>query len=174
MPDDWDKDVYPQPPRRTPVVNKQTILPNPVDYAMKIFYYAVDKPITVLREWMDHLHTRQTFYYYHRQYRRVPDMTECQQGDYLCYYEADMQWKRDCMVDEEIVKVMQERLSACQQWEGKSYRQNCAKQLQQFTEVAKAFQSRYGDLGAYGNARKCLMKQKHKMIEERRKQATEA
>lgn len=49
MPDDYDKDAYPEPPRRTPVVDKQTILPNPVLIASKIFYYSVDLPVTAFR-----------------------------------------------------------------------------------------------------------------------------
>lgn len=49
MPDDYDKDAYPEPPRRTPVVDKQTALPNPVLIASKIFYYSVDLPVTTFR-----------------------------------------------------------------------------------------------------------------------------
>lgn len=45
-------------------------------------------------------------------------------------------------VDQEIVKVVQERMRACHQREGHSYLQNCAKEIQLFNEVTKNFQSR--------------------------------
>lgn len=49
MPADYDKDAYPEPPRKTPVVDKQTALPNPALILTKVFYYAVDLPVTTFR-----------------------------------------------------------------------------------------------------------------------------
>ncbi|MEE6497938.1 hypothetical protein FKM82_002933 [Ascaphus truei] len=173
MPEEPDKDVYPEPPSRTPVSDKQTALPNPAIIVGTLFHYVVDGPVTILHDWIERQQSRNKFYYYHKTFRRVPDITECDVNDYTCCFEAEMQWKRDHQVDQEIVKIVQERMRACQQREGHSYIQNCAKELEQFAQTAKSYQARYGDLGAFGNARKCLMKQKHRMIAER-KAAAEA
>ncbi|XP_046894829.1 NADH dehydrogenase [ubiquinone] 1 beta subcomplex subunit 10 [Hypomesus transpacificus] len=169
MPQDYDKDAYPEPPRKSPVAEKQTSLPNPALILSKLYYYSVDLPVTTVKGFAEAIQSNHKYYYYHQNFRRVPELTECQEGDYLCYYEAEMQWRRDHKVDQEIVKVVQERLRACQQREGNSYHQNCVKELQQFEQVAKAYQSRYGDLGAYASARKCLMKQKERMVAEAQK-----
>ncbi|XP_034449858.1 NADH dehydrogenase [ubiquinone] 1 beta subcomplex subunit 10 [Hippoglossus hippoglossus] len=164
MPADYDKGAYPEPPRKTPVVDKQTALPNPAVILSKLFYYSVDLPVTTFRDAVDSIRSRNKAVYYHQKFRRVPDLAECQHGDYLCYYEAEMQWRRDYKVDQEIVKVVQERMRACQQREGPSYHQNCAQEIQQFNETTNNFLSRYGDLGAYASGRKCLMKQKERMM----------
>ncbi|KAK7174315.1 hypothetical protein R3I93_001506 [Phoxinus phoxinus] len=168
MPEDHDKDVYPVPPRQTPAVDKQTTLPNPALILSKLFYYSVDVPVSTFRGIIEGIQGDKSKYY-HQKFRRVPELTECREGDYLCYYEAEMQWRRDFKVDQEIVKVIKDRLRACQQREGHSYMQNCNTELKQFDQVTKAFQSRYADLGAYGSGRKCLMKQKERMMAETQK-----
>lgn len=49
MPEDYDKRAYPEPPRQTPAVDKQTALPNPALILSKVFYYSVDLPVTTFR-----------------------------------------------------------------------------------------------------------------------------
>ncbi|XP_048349410.1 NADH dehydrogenase [ubiquinone] 1 beta subcomplex subunit 10 [Sphaerodactylus townsendi] len=176
MPEQPDRDVPGEPPRRTPAPNPLSAIPNPLDLVLKIFNYTVDAPVTAWRDFIERQHAKHKLYYYHRNFRRVPDLTECLEEDYACFFEAEMQWERDMKVDQEIINIVQANLTACSHREGENRIQNCAKEFQQFKDAAKAYQIKYGDLGAFGNGRKCLMKQKHRMIAERKaaKAATEA
>ncbi|XP_071976081.1 NADH dehydrogenase [ubiquinone] 1 beta subcomplex subunit 10 [Engystomops pustulosus] len=168
MPESVDKDVYPEPPRQTPAPNRQSTVPDPVPLVIGLFSYVVDKPVTAFHDWMERQRAKRRIHYYHREFRRVPDLTQCMEDDVLCHYEANMQWKRDHLVDQEIVKIMRQRVAACRTREGESADQNCAPLIKQYAEVCKAFKARYEDLGYYGGARTCLMKQKERMMEERK------
>ncbi|XP_069838182.1 NADH dehydrogenase [ubiquinone] 1 beta subcomplex subunit 10 [Dendropsophus ebraccatus] len=168
MPESVDKDVYPEPPTQTPVPNRQSALPDPVHVLTSLFSYAVDKPVTAFHDWMESQRAKRRIQYYHREFRRVPDLAHCLEEDYVCHYEANKQFKRDFLVDQEIVKIIRERVTACRVREGGSADQNCAPLLKQYTEICKAYKNRYEDLGYYGGARNCLMKQKERMMEERK------
>uniref|UniRef100_A0A663F5Z3 NADH dehydrogenase [ubiquinone] 1 beta subcomplex subunit 10 n=1 Tax=Aquila chrysaetos chrysaetos TaxID=223781 RepID=A0A663F5Z3_AQUCH len=173
MPEDRDWEAYKVPPTRTPESERITSVPNPITFIQTVFNYVIDAPVTFVREWIERQQAKNKFYYYHQKFRRVPDLSECLEGDYLCFYEAEAQWRRDRYgwFDQEIVEIVRERLGACKQREGPNQFQNCAKEMEQLAQVTKAYQDRYGDLGVHGNARTCLMKQKHRMMEERKAQA---
>lgn len=49
MPRDVIREAYPEPPTQTPVSDRQTSVPNPVDIAMKAFNIVVDRPVTAFR-----------------------------------------------------------------------------------------------------------------------------
>ncbi|XP_075686690.1 NADH dehydrogenase [ubiquinone] 1 beta subcomplex subunit 10 [Rhinoderma darwinii] len=168
MPDSVDKDVYTEPPRQTPVPTRQSTLPDPIPLVVGLFSYAVDKPVTAFHDWMESQRANRRLHYYHREFRRIPDLSQCLEDDFVCHYEANKQWKRDYLVDQEIVKIIRGRVAACRSREGDSADQNCAQLLKEYADVCKAYKSRYEDLGAYGGARKCLMKQKERMMEERK------
>merc|ERR1712055_1226317 len=109
----------------------------------------VDTPITWARETIsakenpDHV-------WYHRKFRRVPTIDECYTDDIVCYTEANEQFKRDRMVDNEILNILRQRQEDCVMWNGHDYK------------------TKYGDLGVYGTVKDALMKQKHRMIWERK------
>ncbi|KAJ4931858.1 hypothetical protein JOQ06_010297 [Pogonophryne albipinna] len=146
---DHDKAAYPEPPRKTPVADKQTSLPNPAVILTNLFYYSVDVPVSTFKGALDSIRSNNKSVYYHQKFRRVPELTDCENGDYLLE-ERLQSGSGDC-----------EDSPAA---EGSSYKQNCAKEIEQFEETSNNFQLRYGDLGAYASGRKCLMKQKERMM----------
>ncbi|KAH0505389.1 NADH dehydrogenase [ubiquinone] 1 beta subcomplex subunit 10 [Microtus ochrogaster] len=115
---------------------------------MKTFDLFVDRPMTLVREFIERQHAKNRTYYDHRQYQE--------------------QWKREYKVNQETVSIIQERLQACQQREGESSKQNCAKELEQCTEVPKVFYDHHYDQRAYSSTRECLAKQKQRMLGERK------
>ena len=51
----------------------------------------------------------ESYPWYHRQYNRVPGIEECYTEDVVCREEANFQFKRDRMVEQEILSLLRER-----------------------------------------------------------------
>ncbi|CAL7933401.1 unnamed protein product [Xylocopa violacea] len=116
---------------------------------MNKFFYLLDGPVDYIREKVV-LH-QQKYPWYHRQFRRVPTIAECSAHDQVCIAEAQMQFHRDRMVDAEILNILRERYEDCAWYYEEDRDDYCD-----------------GGLGATIDVEKAFLKQKHRMIWERR------
>lgn len=130
-------------------------------------YATIDAPVTWFRETI--VEPNQTKYpWYHQQFRRVPTVDHCFDDDVVCDFEANSQFKRDRLVDSEILTILRQRFEDCMMYEAPDHLTVCKPILDYYRGAEEAWFIKYGDLGAYGDARKAYMKQKHRMAWERK------
>jgi NADH dehydrogenase (ubiquinone) 1 beta subcomplex subunit 10 len=55
----------------------------------------------------------------------VPTIDQCYTDDYVCIYEADAQFKRDKMVDNEILAILRSRFEDCVLYEAPDHMTKC-------------------------------------------------
>ncbi|CAK9290986.1 unnamed protein product [Gordionus sp. m RMFG-2023] len=106
--------------------------------------------------------------YYHRKFNRVKDVDQCYTDDFPCYYEANLQFLRDREIDSAIINILRRRRDYCNFYFGREALHKCEKVIKDFDEAYMNYFVKYGDLGQKITARYCFMKQKHRMIWERR------
>ncbi|XP_030758763.1 NADH dehydrogenase [ubiquinone] 1 beta subcomplex subunit 10 [Sitophilus oryzae] len=106
--------------------------------------------------------------WYHKKFRRVPTIDECYTDDVVCFYEANSQYERDKKVDNEVVSILRERFEHCVLFERPDHVEKCTGILQEYEDALTNLFIKYGDLGAFQDVKKAYMKQKHRMIWERR------
>lgn len=134
-------------------------------------YKIYDVPVTAFREkFVVPIQSRNKLEYYHHVYRRVPTIDECEVGDLVCKYEADQQYHRDRRVEDNILKILRQREHDCYFYH--IYDEDKAKYCMKLAEEYKAAEAnwfgKYGDMGHRADSLSCYMKQKHRMIWERR------
>jgi len=133
---------------------------------MKKVSRVIDAPVTWFRETLVVPNQKQ-YNWYHQQFRRVPNIDECYTDDRVCIYEADQQFKRDRIVDSQIINLLRLRADDCVKEEYPDI-SICYKLKEQWLEAEGNWFSKYGDLGANYNVEKAYMKQKHRLLWERR------
>lgn len=122
-------------------------------------------------------------------YRRVPTIDQCYTDDHVCQFEANQQFRRDKLVENEILSILRQRFEDCMLYEAPDHVEKCSDILKTYERGAEnwftkcklngfvfinlSFFNLYfpktdGDLGGYGDAKAAYMKQKHRMIWERR------
>lgn len=135
-----------------------------------MMFAVLDTPVTKFREtFVDPIREKNRSYYYHRRFRRVPTIDECDISDEVCKWEANEQYKRDRLVDSEILSILRNRRIQCEVYYGRAdMDEKCKKTVEDYEEASGNWFAKYGDLGAIDNVVNAYMKQKHRMIFERR------
>ncbi|VDK67961.1 unnamed protein product [Litomosoides sigmodontis] len=140
-------------------------------YYIRLLYYihkAVDAPVTWFREKIiEPMNDKYRSPYYHRKLNRVPGIDDCAVDDLSCFYEANTQFRLDKLVDQNILDILRLRLSRCMDYNAPNF-VPCAKLIDDVEESELNFFIKYGEIGQEGDVRDAYMKQKHRMIWERR------
>lgn len=140
--------------------------PNPIQRFANAMYYVLDTPVTFFREKIVEPNQKK-YPWYHQKFRRVPTIDECYTDDIVCYQEANEQFMRDKLVEDEIINIMRSRFEDCLVYNSPDT-QLCDPLLKAFNDASTAWFIKYGDLGMVINVKSAYMKQKHRMIWERR------
>ncbi|XP_008551749.1 NADH dehydrogenase [ubiquinone] 1 beta subcomplex subunit 10 [Microplitis demolitor] len=109
---------------------------------------------------------RKVYPWYHQKFRRVPTIDECYTDDYVCIYEANVQYQKDRMVDSEIVAILRNRYEDCVLYNQEI--KACDNLYEILEEASADWCAKHADLGPQPDAREAFMKQKHRMVWERR------
>ncbi|KAK6727926.1 hypothetical protein RB195_005534 [Necator americanus] len=144
--------------------SRGTIFPRMRYYAHKAF----DAPATWFRETIvEPINNRNRLPYYHRKLTRVPEIDECGVNDKACFFEANEQFRLDKMVDGFILQTLRHRVDRCLNYNDPDL-SKCAKVIEDMEENELNFFIKYGELGGEADVRDAYMKQKHRLIWERR------
>lgn len=131
--------------------------------------YAIDVPTTWFREKIvEPLNDRNRLPYYHRRFDRVPDIDLCGNQDKVCIWEANEQYRIDKQVDSQILALLRNRVGMCLQYWDADHWWKCAKTYEDHLESDLNFFIKYGELGTTADVVDSYMKQKHRLIWERR------
>jgi len=140
---------------------------NSFDSFFRAVSRTIDAPVTWVREKVV-VPNHQENVYYHQQFRRVPTIDECYTDDVACRFEAQQQFNRDKLVDGEIVNLVRQRYKECIIYEQPDHRLKCKKLQEDFDQASENYFIKYGDLGPLNNVVGAYMKQKHRLLWERK------
>ncbi|XP_033740243.1 NADH dehydrogenase [ubiquinone] 1 beta subcomplex subunit 10-like [Pecten maximus] len=138
-------------------------------YARAVFALLLDTPTTFIKESVDKIRgEKKTVPYYHRRFNRVPTIDECYTDDELCRFEANQQFKRDRQVDNDILYILRKRWLRCVLSDIQNRNTTCKSVKDTFDNTRDEWMIKYGHLPVYYDVVNVFMKQKHRLINERR------
>ncbi|XP_054283811.1 NADH dehydrogenase [ubiquinone] 1 beta subcomplex subunit 10-like [Macrosteles quadrilineatus] len=127
---------------------------------------AIEEPVVWFRGTVVEPNRKQ-YPWYHQKFRRVPTVDQCYDDDRVCKFEAQEQFNRDHKVDSAILSILRYRYENCMMYE-KPNEDKCLPLMESYEEAAANWFAKYGDLGFKMDVEKAYMKQKHRMVWERR------
>jgi len=132
-------------------------------------WYWLDRPVTWFREKIVEPNWKKyKGVYYHQHFGRGPRIDECRVGDAACIYEANFQFRLDRNVDSNILKILRMRLARCMDYYGIEGMYHCRQAIEDFEESELNYFIKYCELSLGDDVRTAYMKQKHRLIWERR------
>lgn len=75
--------------------------------------------------------------WYHQRFRRVPTIDECYTDDAVCRFEADQQFRRDRMVDNEVLNILRQRFEDCMIYEAPDHIAKCTPLMETYQKAAE-------------------------------------
>lgn len=78
---------------------------------------------------------QKSYPWYHQKFRRVPTIDQCYTDDPICYYEANAQYRRDRLVDSEVLNILRKRFEDCTIYEAPDHVEKCKKLLDEYKEA---------------------------------------
>jgi len=155
---------------RQPIVpnNPENLITSLTDFVGKM----IMTPARMVREnLVEPFRPKESYPWYHRRFKRVPTIDECYMNDQVCKREASVQYFRDRGVEQAIVKLLYQRFQDCVIYEYPDQNEEggvCNEIRAQYDLAAKNWYIKYGDLGMHHRVEDAFMKQKHRMVWERR------
>lgn len=80
---------------------------------------------------------QQKYPWYHQNFRRVPTVDQCYTDDVTCRFEADQQFRRDRMVDNEIVAILRQRFEDCILYETPDHMAKCTPLMKVYEKASE-------------------------------------
>lgn len=80
---------------------------------------------------------QQDYPWYHQEFRRVPTIDQCYTDDVTCHFEANQQFKRDKMVENEILNILRQRFEDCVLYEAPDHLTKCKSVLETYEKAVE-------------------------------------
>jgi len=153
---------------------------------VKLGYTVLVEPTVWIRKNIIEKNRGEAEPFYHRRYRRVPTIDECYVDDVICRTEAQEQFMRDKKVESMMLNLLRSRLEDCLFYEkgtgpaiwggtkiptidvSDDSQHKCKKILDTFEKATENYFVKYGELGTWPRVENAFMKQKHRIMWERR------